>query len=344
MRADPAITPWDTARWETPDIWIDNQINGYGTYEFIDGNRDRPEPNAENRVYFRIHNHGLASAQNVQAQVYVALPGAGDSNNRWQFLGSAYFASVPSRGAVESFVNWTPPMNHGGHGCVKVEILPLANELDMQNNAAQENIFEFESTRNSPWRVQSQPLEIWNPFDDRNLRVLMDVTNLPHGWAVELHPPSFVLPPAGMQRVMFKLHPAGSPQYPSTGYEEGGLYNVSVVAHGYTDEQTHVLIGGVTALTQLKHNVLLDVRQQAVDGSVVALQGCLKPAIASATVALAFTDPRGKRFIQRTHSDPQGCYRHTLRGYAGKWSVQALYDGTGRWGSARSTPLTFKLP
>ena len=138
-------------------LCIDNQINGYGTYEFADGNRDRPEPNAENRVYFRIHNYGLASAQNVQARVYVALPGAGDSNNRWQFLGSAYFASIPSRGGVvESFVNWTPPADHGGHGCVKVEILPLTNELDTQNNAAQENIFEFESTRNSPWRAQSQ--------------------------------------------------------------------------------------------------------------------------------------------------------------------------------------------
>lgn len=347
---DPGITIWDTTRWETVDIWVDNQINGYGTLEFTnsdgtaDGNGDRPEPEAENRVHFRIRNYGLAEAKNVQVNVYAAFPGAGDASSRWNLLGRAYLPSVPSQGFVESFVNWTPPAEHGGHACLKVEIEPLPNELEALNNLAQENVFEFESTRNSPWKSQNQTLFIHNPFDDRELLVAMDVRNLPTEWAVMLYPETFTLAPDGSQEVTFELHPSGFASQPSTSHEEGQIFNVGVVAHAWTSDQDHLVLGGVSAMTQLKHRVTVDLELVDPSSTSATLGGCLSWSIPDATVALRITDPKGNVTIDHTISDAMGCFYYTMKGSSGAWSVAALYDGVGIYSSARSEPLVVKFP
>lgn len=350
MRADPAIEPWDTTRWETTDIWVDNQINGYGTLEFTkpdgtaDGNGDRPEPEQENRIYFRLRNYGLETAKNVQATVKVAFPGAGDAGPRWSVLGQVLLPSIASQGEVESFVNWTPPADHGGHACIKVEILPLPNETEPGNNSAQENVFEFESTRNSPWRSQAQVLEIHNPFDDRDIEVTMDVQNLPDEWAVSLYPETFTLAPLAAEMVHFELHPAGSPGQPSSGYEEGQIFNVGVIAYGLTPQGDDVILGGVNALTQLKHRMELTLKILDPTASGAEVGGCLNHAVGGATIAIAITKPSGLKVIDHATADASGCYSYSFEGYSGTWILEALYDGVGVWGSARSLPLKVVVP
>ena len=52
----------------------------------------------------------------------------------------------------------------------------------------------------------------------------------------------------------------------------------------------------------------------------------------------------GTQVIEHTQTDASGCYTFELQGYSGTWILEALYDGVGMWGSAKSLPLKVKVP
>lgn len=354
-QTDPGITGWDTVRWETPDIWIDSPSNNFvdegGRLEHTnpdgtaDGNGDRPLVGEINRIYFNVRNFGGTEAKNVTARVYTAYPGAGDAAARWTQRGTGFFSTIPANSLVTSFVEWVPDAANEGHACIKVVIDPIPNEYVSPNNLAQENIFEFESSRNSPFASKTQPLDIRNPFTDRSLDVILIASGLPNGWALTLEPWSFRLAPGASRSVDFRVHPAGTAQHPSAGYEEGQAFNIVLSVWGTETNGKRHELGGVTALTQLVYSETLTSQVLDTSPGQALLSGCLTPAVTNAQIALLFLDPSQKKVRRYVSTTANGCFQYNLlNAQPGTWKLDAVYDGTGAYGSAKAPQLVFTVP
>ncbi|MFW6437423.1 MAG: CARDB domain-containing protein [Armatimonadota bacterium] len=211
-KPDPQIIPWGAPPWESVDMWIDSQKNGWDTYKYTDsagnpeGNGDPAWVDHKNRVYFRVRNIGPGVASNVRVQVYVTQPpGIGDENADWDRIGQAIIPNIPPGGTVEQWVNWTP--SKGEHTCLKAEIEPVPGELSETNNSAQENVNNFETSSDSPWRTVGTDMRVNNPFDGEQLKVYMHVEDVPLGWHVGVEPDTFTLSPRGFDQVRVEVKP-----------------------------------------------------------------------------------------------------------------------------------------
>ena len=110
------------------------------------------------RLYARVSNSGNVAATNVQVSFYVTTPaGIGDSGN-WLLLDRVRIPTIAANSTVRTdFVTWQPPA--GSHTCIIVRIDHQTGELNANNNEAQENINDFDTTTNSPWSlVESEVL------------------------------------------------------------------------------------------------------------------------------------------------------------------------------------------
>ena len=340
-RPDPRITPWGGPPWETPDIWIDSEKNGWDTYQFVDsagvptGNGDEPWVDRDNRVYFRVRNSGPGDATQIRADVYVAASGIGDAGNRWSFLGSHIISHIPAGGSVTGTVNWRPAQ--AVHSCLKVVIQPHPDELDLDNNAAQENIFVFETERNSPWHPRTEVLEIHNPLSTKELEVSVTVRDLPPDWAFELYPSEFTLPAGGTELVKMVVHPGGPPGGPETeGYDPGFVGRPKVEAW-VPFEDTFVPLGGVESWTHLTIPTELEAVAFTDSGNTAGASGCISPAVEGRRIALELLHSGGLREVVFVDTDAEGCFKGAQEGLkAGTWSVQAWHEGSGPWSSSES--------
>jgi hypothetical protein len=351
MKPDPRITPWNN-RWESVDIWIDSPTNGFDTYASPEGNRDRPavrsqasSPEIVNRFYFRIHNDGFTDAKNVQIKGYYALPGMGQS--AWTLVGQTTFGSIAPGGDVTSYFNWVVPDGiPDAHACLKIEIQDDASDLNLANNLAQENVFEFETVQNSPWHARSQQLLVENPDTKRLAHVRVDVENLPDQWAVRIWPESFVLAPGASQQVDFTIYPGGPPAKPSDGYEAGYIAQTPVVAYATYENMEPVVIGGVTARTRLTlpTKLTLDVIDAMTGGAV--LGGCLSVdgmPLPNRSIGVQIANAKKADFLY-ANTDQRGCYQVTLsRLMPGAWQAEAFYEGMDAYGSSRSPLLHYTI-
>ena len=211
---NPAITPWGAPPWETTDIWIDSQKNGWGTYLYVDGsgnptgNADDAWVNHSNRVMVRVRNPGAATATNVRAQVFVnSPPGMGDAGANWDYLGTIVFPSIASGATATNFVNWTPSV--GAHTCIKVVLLPTPNESSTSDNLAQENVASFDTSPGSPYAPVSLKVQVNNPFADKEVSVHYVLRDVPDGWGFLIEPTDAVLPPGGSEHVLVSIFPSG---------------------------------------------------------------------------------------------------------------------------------------
>lgn len=234
-KPDPAITPWGAPPWESPDIWIDSEKNGWATYRYTDGsgnpvgNGDDAWINHANRVYVRIHNLGPGVATNVRVQVFSNdPPGLGDAGPNWVYLGTIIFPTIAGGGATaQDFVLWTPTV--AAHTCIKAVIENTAGELSTANNIAQENVTAFDTSSGSPFRPIYLKATVNNPFPKSKASVYFNVRDVPLGWAVSVEPRSVELQPGGRDSVLFTVYPAGiPPRDGSDDYLQHGLRNCCV--------------------------------------------------------------------------------------------------------------------
>jgi hypothetical protein len=220
---NPLITPWGAPPWETVDIWVDSEQNGWDVYRYTDGsgnpvgNGDDAWVDHVNRIYFRIGNGGTGAAGNVRVRVYAnEPPGMGDRGADWKYLGTAVFPNIAAGDTEVGYVNWVPEV--GQHTCIKVEIIATDEEITATDNVAQENVTAFDTTSGSAYRPRCRRFIVNNPFADRETRVLMQVRDIPPRWAVQVEPDDFVLPPAASDEVCMSVFPPAQDEEYAPGY------------------------------------------------------------------------------------------------------------------------------
>ena len=343
LKPDPWIKAWAAPPWESEDIWIDSQKNGWDTYAYTDGmhnpegNGDRPWLDQDNRIWFRIRNRGSVDAANVRVLVYAGVPRADASDLSWNRVGWVQFASIAARDSAESYVQWRPTVN--AHTCLRVVIQQQAGDASVSNNEAQENIFDFETSQNSPWHEVSEIVRVTNANPDESLSVMMRVDDVPDQWLYSTVPDRFELAPGAAQDVAVSIFPGGDPNgSPSEGYFAGYLGRPAVSAW-VPWEDTLVPLAGGEFRTRLVNRTTLSLAAPATAsvGSSLVLNGQLAPAVSDAKVALLAEGPATRKILYYT-TGPEGDFSGSLsfdRG--GSWKLTAFYDGVGEWGSSESS-------
>jgi M6 family metalloprotease-like protein len=337
-RPDPAITPWGAPPWETADIWIDSQRNGWDTYRYKDaagnpiGQGDDAWVNHANRVYVRIRNVGAQVATNVRVQVFVNQPpGMGDAGPSWAPIGAIIFPSVPAGGApVQDFVLWTPTID--AHTCLRAIIDDMPGELSSTNNSAQENVSLFETSTGSPWEPIEMKLQVFNPHQGEPTTATFQVRDVPEGWSVIVDPPSLDLDPGGSGSVYFAAHAAGPPgiederlQAILEKYQPGFIGKPSIVAMvPYAD--TFVPIGGVDVWVHLVERTEIDLRAQG-DEREIEVSGQIRPAIGEAVIAIDARDGDGEPTVWHVRTNADGIFEGRFELKTRVRTVQASFAG-----------------
>jgi M6 family metalloprotease-like protein len=346
-RPDPAITPWGAPPWETPDIWIDSEKNGWDTYRYRDaagnptGQGDDAWVNHANRVYVRIRNLGTQAATNVRVQVFVNQPpGMGDAGPDWAPIGAIIFPSVPAGGApVQDFVLWTPSV--GSHTCLRAVIDDQAGELSATNNAAQENVALFETSTGSPWEPIETKLQVFNPHQDEKTVASIVVRDVPDGWGVIIDPPEVELEPGGSGWVYFAAYPAGPPDLEDERlratlekYQPGFIGKPSIVAMvPYAD--TWVPIGGVDAWVHLVERTDLELKAFGEKDEVV-VTGMIRPPVPEGVIAIDGQDGEGNAQVWHVRANGDGYFEERLQVKTRLRSIQAVFAGDDIHRSAES--------
>lgn len=191
---DLRIRPWNAPHvYGTPDIWIDWPGNGTETYPSMDppvGNGDNthwhPDGAVTNIIRVRVHNLGTIEAKDVVVRAYINEPmGMGDKGNFVPFPDSAP-QDIPAGGFTDFAFDWKPKAK--GHTCIRAEIFSHASalgELDLSNNAAQENINNFHPVAGSPYKPVDFEFTINNDFPTP-IEVEFEPSGLPNGMDLEL--------------------------------------------------------------------------------------------------------------------------------------------------------------
>ncbi|MCG8488246.1 MAG: hypothetical protein MI756_12320 [Chromatiales bacterium] len=248
---NPQITPWGSPPWETVDIWLDSEKNGWGTYRYTDGsgnpvgNGDDAWVDHDNRVYFRVSNGGTGIASNVHVQVYAnEPPGMGDSGADWRYLGSAVFTSIAAGGNEVGYVTWRPTVGH--HTCLKVVILDTDEETTSLDNIAQENVTAFDTSDGSPYKARCQRFTVNNPFEYRATPVHMLVRDIPENWIIQVEPTDFVLKPGESEQVCMTVFPPEPDEVNKPGFIGKPKIEAQVPF-----ANTFIPIGGIDVWTHL---------------------------------------------------------------------------------------------
>ena len=273
---NPAITPWGAPPWETTDIWIDSQKNGWGTYLYTDGsgnptgNGDDAWVNKANRVMVRVRNTGAANATNVRAQVFVnSPPGMGDAGANWDYLGTIVIPSIAAGATATNYVMWTPTV--GAHTCIKVVLLPTPGESSASDNLAQENVASFDTSPGSPYEAVALKVQVNNPYSDQKVHVRYVVRDVPDGWGFMVEPTDAILPPGGSENVLVSIFPSGvGPRAEGESFERLEAIRRKTNRIGFLGRpkleaqipfaDTFVPIGGVEVWTRLVERTRLTCR------------------------------------------------------------------------------------
>ncbi|MFC1766897.1 CARDB domain-containing protein, partial [Planctomycetota bacterium] len=351
-KPDLKITPWNAPPWETPDIWIDSQENGWGTYKHTDASTGKPAGNGDdawvghnNRVYIRVHNIGPGPASNVRVRLLCnEPPGMGAAGPKWTYCGTVVIPSIAAKATVENWVNWRPTV--GKHTCLRAVIENQPGELSTTNNEAQENVAHFETSSSSPYQPVTLTMRVSNPFKHDPTPVRTHVRDIPEGWAVEVDPEHMLLMPDGDEWVTCTLYPSGPPDRPISGsledlYQPGYIGKPKIEALApYAD--TFIPIGGVDLWTNLVLRTELSMFCDP-GGDDVYIGGQLIPGLANAKITLEFT-AHGIQELRYATTDSSGHFSGTYRlGFAGPWRAQGHYAGNGTYGMSKSSSCRFDM-
>lgn len=210
---DLAIRKWQNPPpYESPDIWVDSEENGWDIYEHTDANAnpdvaghpvlngDRPWVKHENRIYARICNKGDIPQNNVRVDFQTIIP-AGWSDG--YTVGYPSYIDIPAKGCEIAQSTWTPnDVPEEEHACIvaKVEYRPWdldarqVGEINADNNSAQENITDFYLEKASPYAPVVIPFKFTNPLDD-TVEMKLHATGLKPGWSLTVEPYILTLAP-----------------------------------------------------------------------------------------------------------------------------------------------------
>ena len=352
---DLAITPWDPAPWESSDIWVDSRAeNDWGVYTYKDAqgepilNGDNIAVGEENRIYARVHNLGdVDVTQPVTVIWSIAVPQVAGGELKTELgrvtipVDRSTGISIPAKSSVVTPPQkYVPSNSNEEHICVKAEIVSLPGELNGSlNNSAQENLTQWFTQASSPFSVVSIPLNVSNPYDDRDADILLNVPEIPQGWTVSVDDVSFRLVSGGTKQVEVKVQPILSYFEKQGDFKERGYINdlpVNIEAQVIYGDVWRSY-GGTTAVVNPVNKdsrIELEAPNKTTLRGKLSTSGPMRPPLGNRSVHLRFRTASGKESWQRLTTTANGEFTLTIPTNAKQESTGVRAFTPGRRGFA----------
>lgn len=317
------VRPWDS-NWQSPDIWVDSEHNGWDTYESgleastgnPTGNGDRPWVGNPNRLYARVHNFGVVEASDVQVTFYVNTPpGIGDSGT-WVPHAVRTIPTLAAGGSAPVFADWFP--TSGNHTCLKVAVESQLGETDVDDNGAQENVFTFDTAGASPHKPIFFETSVQNPLK-RWALIYLRPRGIRPGWEATLENGWLWLPPLGTKRVRIALFTDAGRDRRLARYlrpedkeksrripreinvrVDGAVYRWYGEGENKGGFAEHLsAIGGIQIKARERKRVALTLEADEAAGKRgrIEAHGTVEPALSNVNVTLRITGPNGRRRV-----------------------------------------------
>jgi hypothetical protein len=356
----------DFSHFETSDIWIDSPKNGwdvYPDYEFWDPEETPPHPwglgdpfwvNHENRIGFRIYNHGSAMANHVIVEVYAtqpitvslpceAAPGPIPSNT---LVGSVVFDELIVGEWTYGYVPWKPVSD--GPALVTVRIRDYPYELSRSNNSASEAYLHHEYTGTPTADISSVAeagdLHVQVPGGCPSGTSYMafaiggsaDASKV---WTVETDPNAGVVHPDEDKDVVIKVRPPAGAQ--------AGDCHTSVLGVFAPLGDVFTTIGGLafqTCVVKPSRLSCITPDQPVALGSPVSVTGDLIPGLVGTPLALEYIGPSGWPLLRNVLTGTGGSFLDDfLSTLVGTWTVKAFWQGTSEYAQTESAACSFTV-
>lgn len=285
--------------WQSPDIWVDRAP--YGHYDqSVDpegrpyGNGDRPMEWEKNYLCGRVHNTGTEDiTEDITVTFTGACPPSVGDNGQWPDYGSTILKGIAAGGYKDILetndddgvaVEWVPATT--GHTCIRMWAQPVSGEYNVNDNRAQENIFEIDAPAASIPDPITFPLQVQNPLDEEAI-VFLTISGVPHGYIAQLPYSRVKLPPKGSQTMDLTVVPTlDYPKYSDipladidiTGYVARSYRETS--GNGVLRPSMMIPIGGVTAKVRPKRKInSITICQSAnnTESHLVRIEGSIDP-------------------------------------------------------------------
>jgi M6 family metalloprotease-like protein len=373
---DPAITrSVETYQYsqysllESPDIWVDSQQNGWGSFpadQALDGDGapdgpgDLPWQQQTNRIYFRVRNSGSSLAGNVTVDVSVIQPlviygSCGNSIPPADLIGSVTIPTLAPGQTTIDYIEWIPTSAQMGK--IQVQIRPVPGELTSANNYAEESVripFSGVVTQEGPSTTISTALPVVNlcdlPIQINTVPAGGFPPDLPDptlGWSLDISPQIQLFGPVETGEIVVS---ATSP----SGLEPGALLEIPLAI--YTSPLAELM--PETEVTPLLFNTVsleastvspssitcaLDAAEIA-PGEMLGIAGQLDPPLAGQVVALETITPTGVSVIRNLVSDQNGAFSTEIAFQdEGSWQVKNYWAGSPTYAAAESSTCSFTL-
>jgi M6 family metalloprotease-like protein len=251
---DLLLHPGDPA-WESPDIWIDDQTDGYD--EPNQAPQDRGNTGVageENRVYGRIYNMGPAPAFDAEAMFMFSEPyHTVDGEAAFDEYMSKYVDQIDASSSTTVYVPWTPITGVDPHTCARVELRKLFADTNSANDWAQQNLQIDHSQHGSPYTPVEFPVFVRN--EEKKAQVYyFRVDGVPAGWQWSFTPRKQLVQPNQVANAKLTLQPPD-------GARDCTTHRIQVT--GWVPRgDTLVRLGGATAQIDLVRKTAIDVKAE----------------------------------------------------------------------------------
>lgn len=218
---DLRITPWNPPPYESPDIWVDSEENGWGVYTHSDaalnpdvlgnpvGNGDRLQVGKQCKIFARVWNDGDKVAKNVTVDFSIIVPaGTGPGIP----IGPPVtIQEIPAGSSkVTDGLLWTPKSANEGHVCIQASINYQDGELNANNNMAQENLTDWYLEGGSAYTPVEFPFQVQNPLL-RRAHIRLRARGLVPWYFVDAKPVDFWLDPGEIKHGFARIRTSGYP-------------------------------------------------------------------------------------------------------------------------------------
>lgn len=201
--------------WRSPDIWVDwpadnpnpdiPRVYPEGT-PMDQGETIRFPSTGEEKHYLvtRPHNAGTVRAEDVKIRWFVCdPPGAGDEG-KWIEMDTKTIPEVGPDNAEISVFDWNVNSSTNAHQCLRAEIIDwtipaevdpatgdtvhlATDDVKLQNNIAQKNVFNFEALKSSPYDTIEFHFQVQNDRMETEIAALVP-EGLPWGSRIDISP------------------------------------------------------------------------------------------------------------------------------------------------------------
>lgn len=347
--------------WQSPDIWVDNQADGYDEDEGLtpEDRGNQGIAGEENRVYARVRNHGPATAHDVEVAFLFSEPyhTVGDVGSFDEFR-SVFLSSILGNADRTTYVEWTPQTGVNPHTCARVELRRLFDDTNAENDWAQRNLQVDHSVHGSPYTEVTFPFSFRNAEETAEL-IYFRADGIPDGWVWSITPSKALVAPGAQVQAELTLQPPDS----APDCTEHPVHVTGWVPRG----NTLVRLGGATVRVDLRQRTEIQVKVRtakcsgndlerlgaerkkvlAAGGAWIGwdgrkqqcmrtvVQGCTNPVLPNQEITIRYEGADGEPVYKTVMTDASGCYEDfNVVVEGGDMGVDVNYPGDACLGPA----------